>query len=51
MKYCIRCGAKKHKRIIEPFGINRPVMIYECRNAWCEYNEDDEPRYLHSRPR
>jgi hypothetical protein len=41
---CHKCGAKLHKRVIEPFGIKEPVTVYECRSALCEYDEDDDPR-------
>jgi hypothetical protein len=39
------------KRTIEPFGHKGPVEVYECRNVFCEYDEDDDPRRFRSRLR
>jgi hypothetical protein len=40
-----------HKRISYPFGIKETVTTYECRNVFCEYDEDDDPRRFRRRLR
>ena len=40
---CRKCQQPMRKRVIEPFGINRPVTLYECTSALCEHDEDEYP--------
>jgi hypothetical protein len=38
---CRKCGARMRKRTIEPYGLKRPITVYECTSALCEYDEDE----------
>ena len=40
---CRKCKQPMKKRVIEPFGIDRPVTRYECRSALCEHDEEEYP--------